>query len=273
MKRILVKVFLPFYILKSNKDLFKQLISRDVESKYRGSYLGILWNFLTPLLMLAVYTFVFGVVFKAKWEYQITNNKAEFALTLFSGIIMYNFFSEALNRAPSLILSNVNYVKKVIFPIELLSISNIGSLLVQMGFNLIIIILGKVIFLHSFSWKIIIFPLILIPLIFLTLGMSWLFSAVGVFIRDMQQTASIIVLVLGYMTPVFYPITLVPEKIRWIMRLNPLTFIVDSGRKILIYNILPDVHQYLLILFISYLIMMLGLKFFRKVKSDFSDAL
>lgn len=271
--RIFQKITLPFKILTANRDLFFQLLQREVQVKYKGSYLGIIWNILTPLFMLLVYTFVFGIVFKAKWENQATDSFAEFSLTLFAGILMYNFFSEAVNRSTTLIISNANYVKKVIFPIELLSMAHIGSLFVQMLFNLLIVFTGKIIFLNVLDWHFILFIFIVVPLVFVTLGISWFCSAVSVFIKDTQQTVSIVVLILGYLTPVFYPINLVPEKYRWILYMNPLTYIVNAGRDLLMYGKTPQMLSYLFMLVLSYCIMMLGFIFFRKVKTNFADVL
>lgn len=264
---------MPFRIMMLNRDLFYQLLQREVQIKYKGSYLGIIWNILNPLFMLLVYTFVFGIVFKAKWENQVTDSFAEYSLTLFSGILMYSFFSDAVNRSTTLIIGNTNYVKKVIFPLELLSMAHIGSLFVQMLFNLLIVFTGKLIFLKAFDWRSILFIFIVIPLILVTLGLSWLCSAIAVFIKDTQQTVSILILILGYLTPIFYPITLVPESFRWILYLNPLTYIVDAGRNLLMYGKIPGLPSYFLMLAFAYIIMMLGFIFFRKVKTNFADVL
>lgn len=274
MKMNLIKrFFLPFRILINNWELYKQLLRREVEMKYKGSYLGLLWNLITPIIMLAIYTFVFGMVFKARWDYSMSNSKVEFALTLFAGIIVYSLFSEALNRSTTLVSSNANYVKKVIFPLELLSIAHVSSLLIQVGISVIIIICGKLLFLQAFDLCFLLFPLGMIPLIFFSLGLSWLISAVGVFVKDMQQVVAIVVLVMGYMTPVFYPVSYVPEGLGWIMQINPLTYIVEFSRNVLIYGIIPNVGGYVVSFLSCYIVMMLGLSFFSKVKAEFADVL
>lgn len=273
LKNLADKIFYPFIILYKNRDLFVQSLTREIVQKYRGSYLGILWNFILPLVMLAVYSFIFGVIFKARWDQQMTDSKAEFALILFVGITLYNVFSETVGASPTLIITNVNYVKKVIYPLEILSMTSIGNSLVQLLFNLVIILLGKAIIIRHFDFMILFFPLVLLPLLLLVLGISWILSGIGVFIRDMRQAATIIILIFGYITPVFYPISSVPESFRWVMYLNPMTAIVNNARRVLIYGEFPDWLSLLITFFISYLIMLIGLMFFRKVKSNFSDAI
>lgn len=273
LKNLADKIFYPFIILYKNRDLFVQSLTREIVQKYRGSYLGILWNFILPLVMLAVYSFIFGVIFKARWDQQVTDSKAEFALILFVGITLYNVFSETVGASPTLIITNVNYVKKVIYPLEILSMTSIGNSLVQLLFNLVIILLGKAIIIRHFDFMILFFPLVLLPLLLLVLGISWILSGIGVFIRDMRQAATIIILIFGYITPVFYPISSVPESFRWVMYLNPMTAIVNNARRVLIYGEFPDWLSLLITFFISYLIMLIGLMFFRKVKSNFSDAI
>lgn len=273
LKNLADKIFYPFIILYKNRDLFVQSLTREIVQKYRGSYLGILWNFILPLVMLTVYSFIFGVIFKARWDQQVTDSKAEFALILFVGITLYNVFSETVGASPTLIITNVNYVKKVIYPLEILSMTSIGNSLVQLLFNLVIILLGKAIIIRHFDFMILFFPLVLLPLLLLVLGISWILSGIGVFIRDMRQAATIIILIFGYITPVFYPISSVPESFRWVMYLNPMTAIVNNARRVLIYGEFPDWLSLLITFFISYLIMLIGLMFFRKVKSNFSDAI
>lgn len=273
LKILISKIVKPIMILIDNRDLFLQSLSREIVQKYRGSYLGILWNFILPLVMLAVYSFIFGVIFKARWDQQLTDSKAEFALILFVGITLYNVFSETVGSSPALIITNVNYVKKVIYPLEILSMTSIGSSMVQLFFNLIIILVGKAIIIHRFDFMILFFPLVLLPLIFLVLGISWVLSGLGVFIRDVRQAASIIILIFGYITPVFYPLSSVPDSFRWVMYLNPMTSIVNNARSVLIYGEFPDWISLLVTLLISYVIMLAGLSFFQRVKVNFSDVI
>lgn len=255
------------------KDLIKQTMFREVSIKYKGSYLGFIWSILNPLVMLLVYTFVFGVVFQSRWGVQVSTSKAEFALTLFSGIITYTIFSEIVNRAPNLIVTNPNYVKKVIFPLEILSISNVGSVLIHSSISLGILILGMGIFMHIFNWTIIFYPIVILPLVMFSLGLSWLLSALGVYIRDMGYTCVILTQILFYMTPVFYPISSVPQSFQKVMYLNPITVIVESGRDVLMWGRMPNWTSLGAVGLVSFIMMILCYKFFMKTKSGFADVL
>lgn len=255
------------------RGLLFHLSEREVKSRYKGSYLGILWNIITPLIMLLIYTFVFGVVFRARWEYQISDSKLEFSLTLYAGIILYNLFSEVVNRASTTMQANVNYVKKVVFPLELLAISQLAGALVPAAFGMGVIVIARLLVLHSISWSVLLYPILLIPLLLLTLGLAWIISAVGVFLRDMQQTTMLVVMMLGYLTPVFYPLSQVPEFFQNFMRLNPLTFLVSSSRNLLIYDIMPNWGTYAVLLVVTYLFMLVGYSFFGRMKCHFADVL
>ena len=271
--KLLHFLFSPFFLLVRNSNLFRQLLKREITQKYRGSYLGILWNFIVPITMMIVYSFVFGVVFKARWDYQVSESNAEFAVILFVGIALYTVFSETVNIAPTLITSNANYVKKVVFPLELLSMTSVGSSLVQFLFNLVVILVSKVAIIGRFDATMLLLPIILIPLIFLTLGISWILSAIGTYVRDMRQASTIITLIFGYATPVFFPFTAVPENLRWVLELNPMTTIVNNARNVLIYGVMPDWLALGKVWILSYIVMLIGFQFFQKVKPGFADAI
>lgn len=271
--KLLHFLFSPFFLLVRNSNLFRQLLKREITQKYRGSYLGILWNFIVPITMMIVYSFVFGVVFKARWDYQVSESNAEFAVILFVGIALYTVFSETVNIAPTLITSNANYVKKVVFPLELLSMTSVGSSLVQFLFNLVVILVSKVAIIGRLDATMLLLPIILIPLIFLTLGISWILSAIGTYVRDMRQASTIITLIFGYATPVFFPFTAVPENLRWVLELNPMTTIVNNARNVLIYGVMPDWLALGKVWILSYIVMLIGFQFFQKVKPGFADAI
>ncbi len=265
------KVTLPVQLIIHNTDLLKHLVGREVTQRFRGSYLGILWNFIMPLIMVSVYTFVFGYVFKGKWDYQVSDSMIEFALTLFSGIMVYNVFSEAVSASPLLIISNVNYVKRVVFPLEILSVANVAGCLVQMIFNALVILLGKLLVMHQFDCFFLFLPLVLMPLVFLALGFSWTLSAIGVYIRDIKQISSVLTLIFGYMTPIFYPLSAVPEALQGILRWNPLTTIVENARRVLIYHQYPQWEALTVVFLVSYGFMLLGLFIFKRIRPSFAD--
>lgn len=257
----------------SKRQLIKQFSKREVSSKYKGSFLGILWSIITPLIMITVYTFVFSVVFKGRWGIEESTNKFEFAIIMFCGLTVYNIFSETLNRAPLLISSNVNYVKKVVFPLEILPVSVLISTLVHAFVSFLILLASINIFMHISTWTTILGIVILIPLIFLSLGLSFIISALGVYIRDLSYTISLITTVLFYVTPIFYPITAVPDFLQPFMYLNPLTSVVENFRNVVIWGTQPNWTSFFVILILSYLVLVAGVLIFKKVQRGFSDVL
>jgi lipopolysaccharide transport system permease protein len=263
----------PFLNLYRHKDLLRQFVRRDIEGRYKGSYLGLIWSFINPLFMLLIYSFIFSVVFKARWRPQGQINLGEFAITLFAGLIAFNIFSETITRAPRLIVANPNYVKKVIFPLEILPVSILGSTLFHSLISIAILIAGRLLIKGSLSPMILLLPLILVPLLCLTLGLTWILASLGVFIRDTAYAVTIITQVLFFMSPIFYPIEAIPEKFRFIIKLNPLSGILENFRSVLIWDRLPDFGGWLIQIFISLAIFILGYMWFMKTKPGFADVI
>lgn len=223
-----------------NRQLLVQMTKREVVGRYKGSVLGLAWSFLNPVLMLAVYTFVFSVIFKARWGLGGDESKTQFAVVLFVGMIVHGLFAEVINRAPGLVLSNVNYVKKVVFPLEILPIIAMGAALFHSFISLGVLLIAFVIFNGYLHWTAVFTPVVLLPLIILTLGLAWMLASLGVFLRDVGQTIGVITTVMLFLAPVFYPITALPEEFRpWLM-INPLTFIIEQAREVLIWGRGPD---------------------------------
>lgn len=265
---ILLCLFLVQY-----RELIIQFTKREVLSRYRGSILGVFWSFINPLIMLTVYTFVFSVVFKAKWGQMTSGSQFEFALILFSGVIIFNVFSETVSRAPSLITGNVNYVKKVIFPLEILPLTILLSSLIHAVISFIILLVFIFIIMNNYSLTLLLVPVLLLPLLMLTLGLSWFFAALGVYIRDIGYTIGLAINVLFFVTPIFYPVSAVPEFLRAFMYMNPLTIIVENLRKVLLWGQSPDWELFLIITIVSYFVMVLGFMWFRKTRKGFADVL
>jgi len=259
--------------LLSYRDLILQFTIREIQGRYKGTYLGIIWAFIQPLLLLVVYTFVFTVVFKAKWGVIANESRAEYALTIFCGMVIYGIFSECVARAPSLILANPNYVKKVIFPLEILPLSVLGLSLFNGAIGLLIYQIGALLLLFRIPLSLLYVPLILLPLVMLSLGLSWFLSALGVFIRDIGQTINIIITVLFFMSPIFYPLSRVPEQFHIVMRLNPLTNIIEDAHRTIIWGQPPDWLWWGITLIISYLVMQMGYVWFMKSKRAFADVI
>src|SRR5215212_2672672 len=243
-----------FRSLWRNRQLIWQMARRDISSRYRGSLIGLTWSFFNPVLMLIVYTFVFSVIFKARWNTGGNESKTDFAIILFAGMIVFNLFAEIVNRSPSLITSNANYVKKVVFPLEILPWVALGSALFHTAISLFVLLLVQFILHLSLPWTSIFFPLALLPLIFASMGVAWFLSALGVFIRDVGQITGILITILMFMSAVFYPISALPEKYQSLLRLNPLVLIITESRKSLVLGEFPDWISMLIALFVSLVI-------------------
>jgi len=255
-----------------NRTLAKALIQREVVGRYRGSLMGILWSFFNPVLMLVIYTFVFSVVFKARWH-SGSDSKTEFALVLFAGLIMFNLFAECFNRAPSLVLSNVNYVKKVVFPLEILPWVTLGSALFHTLISLFVWLLAYAILFGVPHATVLLWPLIMLPLLLFIMGLTWALAALGVFLRDVSQVIGVMTTVLMFLSPIFYSGESLPEEYRKFLQLNPLTPAIEQARDVLFWGRVPDVASYLLYLAGAALVAWLGFAWFQKTRKGFADVL
>lgn len=263
-----------FKSLLRNRQLIIQMTKREVIGRYKGSIMGLTWSFLSPVLMLAVYTFVFSEIFKSRWiDISGGNNKMQFALVLFVGMIMLGLFSEVLNRAPGLILSNVNYVKKVVFPLEILPVIAICAEIFHCIISLIVLLVAFVILNGYLHWTVIFIPFVLLPLGILTLGIALMLASFGVFLRDVEQTITIITRILMFLSPVFYPLTAVPESFRPIIMANPLTFIIEQARAVLIWGELPNWLGLSIYTIAATLVAWAGYAWFQKTRKGFADVL
>ena len=255
------------------RELLKQLVRRNIEIRYKGTMIGLVWMVVTPLVMLAVYTFVFGVVFKARWGVEFGDSKAAFALIMFCGMTVFNIFSESVNGSVGIVTGNPNYVKKVVFPLELLPVSAVLS---ACFFGLIwigILLLGIVICFHKFCFAAVCLPLVFIPLILFSCGIAWFVASLGVFLRDLSHVIGILLQVLYFITPIFYSMEMVPEQLRPVLLLNPLTSIVQSARQVLILGQWPEWHALGIITLLSVVVFQLGFFWFMKTKRGFADVL
>ncbi len=256
-----------------NRQLILQMTKRDVIGRYKGSVMGILWSLFNPLFLLGIYTFVFSVVFKARWGVGLPESKFQFAILLFVGIIVHSLFAETLNRAPGLILGNVSYVKKIVFPLEILPVVAIGAALFHTFVSILVLVVAFALINGYLHWTIIFLPLILLPLVVLTLGASWGLASLGVFLRDIAQPIGMVMTVLLFASPVFYPITSLPEYLRpWLM-LNPLTFVIEQARAVLIFGQRPQWVGLAIYSLVSVIIAWIGYIWFQKTRKGFANVL
>lgn len=256
-----------------NRRLIFSLVKREVLSRYKGSIGGLAWSFLNPLFMLVIYTLVFSVVFKARWGMQVSESKTDFAIILFVGLIIHSFFSECVIKAPLLIIGNSNFVKKVIFPLEALSWVNFGTALFHASISLFVLLCAQLIFNRHIPWTAIYFPLVLIPLFLMTVGLSWFLSATGVYFRDISQITNMVVMVLLFATPVFYPISNLPTAYQDIIRLNPLAFVIEEGRSVLLYGKPLNFYDWSIMMFVCFLVFWIGFIWFQKTRKGFADVI
>ncbi|WP_442682413.1 ABC transporter permease [Stenotrophomonas sp. JC08] len=259
--------------LVRNRGLIRQLAWQEIAGRYRASLLGMAWMAITPLLMLAVYTFVFAVVFQSRWGTSDDADKAKFAVVLFAGLAVFNLFAECVNRAPGLIVANANYVKRVVFPLELLPVITLCGALFHFVASMLVWVVISWLLIGPPPLTALLLPLMLLPLLIGTLGLGWLLSALGVYLRDVGQMVGVAVTGLLFLSPIFYPIDAVPESMRDLIRLNPIGYMVDVARGVLVFGTLPDLGGYLVALLASVLLAWLGFWWFQSTRKGFADVL
>ncbi len=259
--------------LWSQRALVWQLTRREVEGRYRGSFLGLFWSFIHPLVLLALYTFVSGVVFRAHWPERPAGGLADFALVLFCGLVVFNLLSECATRAAGLIVAVPNLVKKVAFPLEVLPLSVLGSALFHGSLGLGVLLLLCLITHGELPWTVALLPVVAAPLVFLSLGLSWFLASLGVFLRDLAYVVPLLLQVLFFATPIIYPVDSVPERLRPLLFLNPLVWIVENFRSAIFRGIPPDPTALGAWTLAAALTMMAGYAWFMKTKKGFADVM
>jgi lipopolysaccharide transport system permease protein len=261
-----------FASLWRNRELIKASAKREVLGRYRGSFLGLLWSFFNPLFMLAVFTFVFSVIFQSRWGGG-SGSKTEFALVLFAGLLVFNLFAECINRAPGLILSNTNYVKKVVFPLEILPFVGLLSALFHTLISLGVWLIAYLLFFGIPHLTVLYLPLVLVPFCLFLMGLSWALASLGVFLRDVSQFIGVLTTVLMFMSPIFYAATAFPEDYRHILYLNPLTPVIEQTRDVLYWGKTPDFFMLWIYWIVTLGIAWLGFAWFQKTRKGFADVL
>jgi len=259
--------------LWKNRELLWRLTEREILGRYRGSLLGLGWSFITPLAMLAVYTFVFSKVFKSRWGGLEQAGPMGFAVNLFAGLIVFNLFSECINRAPRLVVDNPNYVKKVVFPLELLGCVAVGNAGFHAMSSLLILFVFELIAFHRLPITLLWLPLIWLPLILGSLACTWFLSAAGVFLRDIGQLIGVGINMLMFLSPIFFPISALPVKWQHLLMLNPIAQVIEQTRNTVIQGTSPN-STYLFVGILTTLwACELSFRGFQKSKKAFADVL
>lgn len=257
--------------LRQHRKLIYQLAKREVLGRYRGSIAGLAWSFFNPLLMLAVYTFVFSYVFNARWPGSVEGSRSEFAVILFAGIMVHGFLSECISKAPNLVLGNASYVKKVVFPLEILTWSAVASAFFHMLITFTVLLIAQYVLLGRLPMTVWFFPLVIFPLVLVAAGLTWFFAALGVYYRDIGQITGLLATVLLFMSPALYPVSALPAGMQKLIYLNPLTFIIEQSRNVLLWGVPPDWSALLKYFIGSVVLAYLGYYWFQLVRRGFAD--
>lgn len=256
--------------LISNKGLIIQMTKREVLGRYKGSAFGLVWSFFNPLIMLAVYTFVFGIVFKARWG---ADGGENFSLLLFTGLIFHALLAEVLVSAPNLITTRVNYVKKVVFPLEILPFVSVFTAAFHFMVSMLILLLALLVVNSSISITWLYLPFVFLPLLFICLGVSWFLSSLGVYIRDISQLTGVLATLLMFLCPIFYPLDAIPEQYRIYILMNPLSYLVEQARAILVFGLQPNILVLSIYSVAALAFSQLSFWWFMKTKKGFADVL
>lgn len=254
-----------------HRELAFELIKREVLGRYRGSLMGIAWSFFNPLFMLAIYTFIFAGVFKARWGAGPDESMADFAVMLFVGMIVHGLLAECANRAPSLVVQNANLVKKVIFPLEVLPSVVMGSALFHLLVSLGVLLLCQVVLGRMVPLTVLMFPVVILPLVLATLGVTWLLAGTGVYYRDIGQAVGLVTTALLFLSPVFYSTQSLPESYQVAVSFNPLTGVIENARAVLILGAMPDFVSLGLGFLVGVLVAWGGFWWFQRVRVGFAD--
>lgn len=253
--------------------LLRALVKRDFTARYKGSFAGFAWSLIVPLTMLALYTLVFRVAFQVRWPTNGDVSNADFAAILFSGMIVFNFFAEVLNRAPILVTSNPNYVKKVVFPLEILPWVSVFSALIHFAISFAIL-MGFLLFTGVYPGAgALLVPVIMIPLILKVAGLAWIFASLGVYFRDLAQGVSIIANGALFLAPIFYPTENLPAAFQGLISWNPITLPILQVRDVLMWGNMISWTDWGLSLIAGLLMAQIGFWWFQKTKDGFADVL
>lgn len=262
----------PFLAFTEHRSLLFELAKREVQGRYRGASFGLLWALLSPFLVLCVYVVAFGFVMKSKWPHAV-EGKANFALILYVGLIVHGFFAECVARAPRLVLDNPNFVKKVIFPLDVLPWAMILSAMFHAAMNMLVFVALYALTSGAPPWTVVFFPLVLLPFVLFTAGLVWFLASLGVYLRDINQVTAVAIMATLFLSSAIVPLDAVPAKYLTVFNLNPLTFIIDQARDVALWGRLPDWNGLGLYALKSAVFMYLGHAWFRATRGGFADVL
>jgi len=225
-------------LLGVHRALVLSIVRREVSQRYRGSFLGPIWAILTPAVQIVIFTLIFSGIFQARFGGE--SGPLGFAVYLFCGLLPWLAFAEAVQRSTSVVLENVNLVKRVVFPVEALTVQLSLAALVQQAIGTVVLLTAALLLERILSPTLFFLPLLLIPQLLLTIGLGWLVASFGVFLRDTGQLVQLSLMAWMYLTPIFYPESMVPPRYRWLVEANPMAPLIRSYRRVLLEGRLPD---------------------------------
>lgn len=260
-------------LLYVNRQLLWQFTLRNVYMEHKGSYLGLIWTIINPILTMLIFTLIFGYVFNARYNVIAYETSTDFALGIFLSLIVYQLIGDSLAKSPNIILSNPNFVKKIVFPLEILAASSVMAMVVNFMFGLTIVIAGALIFGHGLSLYALIFPIIIFPVILMSLGIAWSLSALGVYIRDISAFVQILNMALMYLSAIFYSVDNLPHRLRFFLKLNPLVHAVEESRNVLLWNMPPEWMGIFYLYLVGIILFIAGYACFIALRPGFADVL
>lgn len=262
-------VWQPLWELPRRGDLILSLTKRELAARYRGSVLGVVWALVTPFVMIAIFTIIFAGIFKAKFG--ATTSPADYALYLFCGLLPWNAFQESIQLSASTIVSHANLVKRVVFPLEALPLSLSLAGVANELFGVVVLMIATIVLRRQLHPTTMLLPLLLIPQMLATIGLAWLVASLGVFIRDIVQGVALVLTAWMYLTPIIYPESLVPERYRTAINLNPFTPLVRNYRRILVEGTLPDWNGLAYFSLFAIIMFLVGYLWFARTRKSFAD--
>jgi len=265
------RIWRPLLELPGRADLIFSFARRDLVGRYKGSALGIAWAVLTPVVMIAIFTFIFAGIFGARFGAR--NSHWDYALYLFCGLLPWSMFQESVQQSATTIVAHANLVKRVVFPLETLPAAQAFAALGNQLFATIALLIGIVLIRHDLQLTSLWLPLLLIPQLLFALGAAWLISSLGVFLRDIAQGVTLLLMAWMYLTPIIYPESIVPERFRWFINVNPFTTLVRSYRNIFLDGVAPDWRGLAYFTAVALVIFVFGYWWFARTRKNFADVI
>lgn len=262
----------PFASLTRHRSLVWELSKREVLGRYRGASFGLAWSVISPFLMLGVYAFAFGELMKSRWPHNV-GGEHPYAVILFTGLIIHGFFAECLMRASTLIVSNPNFVKRVIFPLDILPWPMVLSALFHTCVNICVLAILMLVVEGHLHATILFLPFVLLPLVLVTLGVSWFLAAFGVYFRDISQVMPVVATALLFLSSAIIPVSTLTPGLQFLFHLNPLTFFIDQAREVTLIGQAPQWESLALACAGGLLMAWLGHAWFMATQRGFADVL